>query len=553
MKKHLMALMILLWLSWWSIKPFFVEGFFPMHDDTQVGRVVAMGRALRVGQFPVRWVADLGYGYGYPLFNFYGPLPYYVGGFAYLFGFNGLVATKIMFVVGIVLAQLAMYALAASIFGVSGGLIAGAFYLFAPYHAVQIYVRGAVGEFWTLVFLPVLALGLWLVSSRSRPTMGVIIGALALAGVITTHTILGYVLTLFAVTALLTYWPVAKISRLHISLKPYISTVLLGLGLSAFFWLPAISEMRFTSVASQIGSSADYRLHFVCLNQLWNSPWGFGGSAPGCLDGMSFKLGKLHILIALITMIFWFLRCRFRSKRVSLPLLAVFWMTITSVFLLLQSSEWLWKLIPFSAYIQYPWRFLAFAIYGLSFLSGGIVLVWKNKLLRWLSTGALIIGVVMINSKWFVPQYIYQRSAADFESEDELKFRVSRISDEYLPPEIERPLYTEAVVPKTIDSDDGLKINQEVDTGIYARYLINANQGREIRINRAYFPGWQYLVNGKEIKPRLQQGLPYLKVPDGENVVELLFRNTPVRTIANMISLVSIGVLLIIYDKKTFS
>ncbi len=552
MKKHLLALMILLVLSWWSIRPLLTSGFFPMHDDTQVGRVVTMGRSLRSGQFPVRWVADLGYGYGYPLFNFYGPLPYYPGGLAYSFGFNGLVATKLMFVTGIVLAQLAMYGLASNVFGVAGGLVAGVFYLFAPYHAVQVYVRGAVSEFWILVFLPVLALGLWLIGSRSRSSIGVIIGALGLAGLIMAHTILGYVSALFAAGALLVWWLITKKRNIHMTLGPYFSVVLLGLALSAFFWLPALGEMRFTSVAGQIGNSADYRLHFVCLNQLWNSPWGFGGSAPGCLDGMSFKLGKLHLLIAFSTMIFWFLRRRFWSQRVDLAFWSVFWVTIASIFLMTQSSEWLWQLVPLSAYIQYPWRFLVFAIFGLSFISGGIVLIWRNKLIRGLCAGVLIIGAVWFNAKWFNPQYIYQRPAADFESEEELKFRVSRISDEYLPAEVIRPQNLQEVVSATIDSTPGVTVHQEVDNGVYARYLINSGQGGEIKVNRAYFPGWQYLVNGKQVEPRLQDGLPYLNLPPHDSVVELRFRNTPVRTIANTLSLIAIGFLLIIYDKKTF-
>ena len=78
--KFRIGLIIVVILSFFMIKPLWVNGYFPMHDDTQVARVVEMGRALRAGQFPVRWVSDLGYGYGYPIYNFYGPLPYYAGG-----------------------------------------------------------------------------------------------------------------------------------------------------------------------------------------------------------------------------------------------------------------------------------------------------------------------------------------------------------------------------------------------------------------------------------------------------------------------------------------
>src|SRR3989344_5461144 len=103
MKQHILPIILLIILSWWAIRPLTTSGFFPMHDDTQVGRVVAMGKALRNGQFPVRWVSDLGYGYGYPIFNFYGPLPYYIGGVLYAAGLSGLVATKIMMGLGLVL------------------------------------------------------------------------------------------------------------------------------------------------------------------------------------------------------------------------------------------------------------------------------------------------------------------------------------------------------------------------------------------------------------------------------------------------------------------
>lgn len=87
-----------------------------MHDDTQIARVEVMKRALLQKQFPVRWVGDLGYGYGYPLFNFYGPLPYYVGGGLAVLGISSLVATKIMFALGILALGCSTYLLV-SVFG----------------------------------------------------------------------------------------------------------------------------------------------------------------------------------------------------------------------------------------------------------------------------------------------------------------------------------------------------------------------------------------------------------------------------------------------------
>lgn len=140
MVKNFLPIILIVILSYFAINPFFLPGFFPMHDDTQVARVFEMKQALQDGQFPVRWVANLGYHYGYPIFNFYAPLAYYVGGFMSLIGFDSLTATKIMMVIGIILSGIFMYLFAKEFWGKLGGLVSALLYLYAPYHAVDIYV-----------------------------------------------------------------------------------------------------------------------------------------------------------------------------------------------------------------------------------------------------------------------------------------------------------------------------------------------------------------------------------------------------------------------------
>jgi len=169
MKKisRFLPIIVLVILSYYSVKPLFINGFFPMHDDAQVARVYEMTQALVSGQFPVRWVKDLGYGYGYPIFNFYSPLPYYIGGILGLLGklgmsgIDSLVAAKLMFGFGIVLAGISMYFFARELFGKYGGMLSAILYLYAPYHAIQIYVRGAVCEFWAYAFLPLFFLSIY--------------------------------------------------------------------------------------------------------------------------------------------------------------------------------------------------------------------------------------------------------------------------------------------------------------------------------------------------------------------------------------------------------
>lgn len=561
--KKFIPIILLVVLSLPIIKPLFAKGYFSMHDDTQIARVVVMGKAIRNGQFPVRWVSDLGYGYGYPLYNFYGPFPYYIGGFLYAAGLDGLVSTKIVMVLGMILSGVTMYALVTVLFGSSSGILAGLLYGFAPYHAVELYVRGAVGELWAYAFLPLLFLGLFLGVDVSRRKDGAWIGGLGLAGIILSHTISGYVTVVFYLIGLLLCSFILLFrSRFHLSFIPsaslragihHSSLLLIGLGLSAFFWLPAIVEMGYTNVAGQIGATSNFRDHFVCLPQLWNSLWGYGGSVFGCLDGLSFKIGKLHVILAALGIILSVVKLRRSVFKHPIGLFTI--MGGLGVLLSTSLSRPIYELIPGFAYIQYPWRFLTLIVFATSIV-GSSFLIWLPKHLnRWVLVIPIVVAILVLNAKLFVPQLSYDRLAAFFESEEELKWRVSRLSDEYLPPSFVKPENSSQVAHEILASQDlpGFRVETEINTEMYAKLVTYAQYPIEVALNRIYFPGWKYWVNGVQQTVKVVHGLPVFMVPSDRSVVELHFTNTLVRTIGNIISLSIIVSLIFVYGKKTIT
>ncbi len=548
MKRHIFSILFILLLSFWTVKPLFQSGYFSMHDDTQVARVVAMGRALRNGQFPVRWVADLGYGYGYPIFNFYGPLPYYIGGSLHALGLRALYATKIMFALGVLLAPLTFYAATAASFGRLAAMAGSIVYVYAPYHAVQIFVRGAVGEFWALVFLPLVAYGFWS-GQRRQERSPIVVGGIGLSGVILSHTIIGY-----ALVVLLFFWLVlyliirgAKKQFDREFLVRHAAIMTLGLGLSAFFWFPAFVERSWTAVASQIGPSAYFMNHFVCISQLWDSVWGFGGSAEGCLDGMSFKLGKLNVLMGVFSL---FLLMNPKKIRKAGFFVHGFFILIVSIFFTVSASRFLWFLLPQFAYIQYPWRFLTFAMLGFSFVAASIVGVVKNKLGRAMAA-VFIVGLTIIgNAKLFVPQVQYPVDPAAFEQIDDIRWRASTVSDEYLPADISRPRVPSDVPSFVLPESDAREVDREIVRETYIKLAIMAKGSQFVKLSLADFPGWRYIVNGESVHPAIIDGLPVIGIPDGRSVVELRFVNTPARTAGNVVSLMFAFALLYIYGKK---
>lgn len=530
MKKYWGVLAVLL-LSFWAIRPFFHQGFFPMHDDTQVARVAQMSQALKDGQLPVRWVADLGYGFGYPIFNFYGPLAYYLGAAFNLAGLDALNATKIMEVLGVILAGVLMYFLAKEFWGPAklagwAGIIAGLFYVYAPYHALDIYVRGAVAELWAMAFLPLVFLGLWRLYHNKKS--GVMIAGLGFAAVILSHNLTALMSLPFVLLVSLISFVFSK-SKKYLILNT-LCFILLALGASAFYWLPALVEMNLTRVFSQVGGGADFRNHFVFVDQLWASPWGFGGSAPGRLDGISFMVGKLHWLLVLASL---FLA---RRKKILLLPLAVFFLAL---FMTTAFSRPIWEAVPALAFVQYPWRFLSLAVLAAALLAGGAVTFSKKFALP--LAAVLLLALLVLNVKYFQPQSFNGLKSWEYTAAEKVKWETSKISDEYLPKDF--PVLTTrndvAWQKLAVIGGEATVSNLNLKSQQY-RFEVSAQTPAEILVNVAYFPGWQVWVNQKEVAPTVVAGRVKLSFEPGDYQVVFKFTNTPVRTLANLISLVSL-------------
>ncbi len=556
MKKIIGCICIIL-LSLFAIKPLFSSGYFPMHDDTQVARVIVMGKALQQGQFPVRWVSDLGYGYGYPIFNFYGPVPYYIGGGLYALGIDSVWATKIMFAIGMVVAPITLFILVESSLGFLAALTASTLFLFAPYHAVEVYIRGSVGEYWAIAFVPLLLYGLKLSLQKRSKTKGIIIGSVSLALVIASHTILGFITCAFLGIGLFVYEMVLLLRRKfqrYLLIYPAL-LCLLGLGIAAFFWLPAIVEMGSTSVSQMLaGAGTTFFDHFVCVGQLWNSQWGFAGSAPGCIDGMSFKLGKVQILIALVSFVTWLFLLknhRQKGKNVYMTLSALG--LAISIFLMLQVSSVFWNYIPLTSVLQYPWRFLTFAMMFIAMAGAYIVSVPRQPIIRIGIMFMIVFMTIFVNEKIFVPQYLYMRDSSAFGTVEELRFTKSKISDEYLPQGIIKPTNVSEVVNASFQGKSVFQVHslRNSDTSLYAE--LESDTAQAIVIKKAWFPGWMITINGKRVEPTLIAGMPSVNIMAGISIIRMQFTNTPVRMLGNVLSICSVIIIgfLLAYGKKT--
>lgn len=545
----LFYLAVVLLLSFAIIRPFLSDSYFPMHDDTQPARVYQMAKALSLGQFPVRWVPDLGYGYGYPLFNFYAPLPYYIGALFNLVGFDVIWATKIMIILGILLAGVSMFFLVSEISGDIAAVVSAILYMYAPYHAVNIYIRGAVGEIYTYGLLPLLLLGIYSISTTrgniansSKIKNSFLIASMSFAAILLSHNIVGLIAALFYILGLILYLFFFILSRKSENRLPfYVSIFLIGIGLSAFFILPALVESRYTRVSDLIKGGSDFRNHFVYADQLWDSPWGYAGSAQGREDGMSFKIGKFNLILGLLTLSLLYIlykRKGIDANHLSLItyLLSLF---ILSIFMMLEISKSIWEKVPFLAYIQYPWRFLNFTLLALCVLNG-LSFKYVNKSTQAVAATTIVVIALFINIKYFVPRVYLESNPADYISGHNLKYKISKISDEYLPPEFKIPQLPSEIARQSIENKDNFTIaQQEFDLPTIKIYQVVASQPTKLLTNISFFPGWQSYIDDRSTNISNHLGRIEVEIPQGRHTLTFKLINTPVRLAGNTVSLLS--------------
>ena len=540
-------------LSIFAILPLLSPGFFPMHDDTQVARVFEMAKSLSDGMFPVRWVEDLGYGAGYPIFNFYSALPYYIGGILTALGISALDSTKLIFIIALVGSGASMFFLVKEFFGKLGGLVSSIIYLYFPYHAVNVYVRGDLAEATAYTFSPLVFLSLFKIHEGSEISKKyIILGSLSIAAVILSHNLSFLMLFIFVGIFILASLILTKNKN---NLLSYALTLGLAFLLSAFYSIPAILEMRYTNIVSIIGGGSYWRDHFICINQLWDSPWGFGGSAPTCIDGISFKLGKLNVLLSILAFVLFMIN--FRKIKDKFFLIFSFAGLIFSIFITLEYSYIIWRL-PLMDFLQFPWRFLNFTGLFISIAAG--YLIWKIKKYSGDKISIALASIVILltlayNTVLFNPKTIHDRESDFYTNGTYLKWTISKISDEYLPknfikPSSERDLRKSPFDIVKGNGEQEILVNKTQEN----KSRINLLEDGTVRANIAYFPAWKMFIDNRESSYIIKGDGLYINLLKGRHILTTKFVQTPIEKISNLLSLIGLlGVIVVIipYGKKT--
>jgi hypothetical protein len=501
--KSLIGFFIVLFLAFIAVLAYFSRGFIPTHDgEYHIIRFAEFDRMIRSGYLFPRWAPTLNSGYGLPLFEFMYPLVNYIASGLHTLGMGFVESFKTSMGLGYLVSTIFCYLWLRKRFGVFAavaGTIAGSF---VPYWFVELFVRGVVGEAWAIA---ILFATLYFVEISAPLLFSITVALLVLS-----HNILAML-----------FFPVIIIYILYRQNWKWFLYLLLGTGLSAWFWLPAVFESKYMQGLNTV----NFRDHFATLSELLIPSWGTEFSSVQGGNKMSYQIGigpLLWILAGSYLAIF-----RKRKEQIVLLLCIV-----TAISLTLSYTLPIWNILPVLQFAQYPWRLLVYLIPFIAYLAALSAVAIKK---RWVIY--LLIALSVVCSISYTRGAVYQPRTDEhyltkLNFTDGTSSMGNALSTKWTEWKQVRPQ-----APIT-DLNDG-KLSYET---IYERYLdkkyhISFPDSQTARIHILYFPGWQVTLDGAPISINYSKnGTIDVTVPAGDHVLRVFMTETPIRIASDVLS-----------------
>lgn len=505
------------------VLPYFNSGYFPTHDgEWAVVRASEMFREIRDMQFPPRYSGALNFGYGYPLFNFAYPFPYYLTTILQLGNLGFVDSVKFLFASSVFVSFFGMFFLSFHFWkNKLAGLLSAILYVYLPYRMVDLYVRGSIGESLAFAIYPLILLSFLLIVERKHKGIGISCAVVLIFMLALTHNIAAVYFGFIVVAYICALLIVKKYKE---TLYVLVSVLWGGL-LSIFFVAPALIEKEFIKL-SKI-PIADRGLYFVTVQKLVVPSWGYG--TPTDSSPFTYQLGISQI-VGFFVSLFGFKKVKEFNKSLTVCFSVL---TILLILMMFPIFSMFWEL-PLLSEINYPWTLLLPIGFLMSFLSGGILKIKYGKII---ALSLALIAIVLVLPYARPQEYVNHGDAYYLTNEG-----TTTSSQELMPLWVKQE-------PK-VRFVNKIDTTAEITNLQYSSDLIsfssNAVMKEEAFINQIYYPGWKAYINNEESRLSYNnpKGVMEIMLPAGESIVELRFKETPSRLVFNTVSLLA-GIVLV--------
>ncbi len=489
--------------------------------------------AWKHGIFYPRWAAQAHFGYGEPRFIFYPPASWTLGAsLSAIFPWS--IAASIYIWLALVLAGLTMYVLMRRWLDRSDAIFAAVLYAVNPYHLVIVYWRSAFAELLASCLLPLLLLLVVRAVGQKDdrkvdPKSGVIVPlSLVLAAAWLTnapaavmiHYSLGLLIVLLA-------WH-RRAPRLLLVAG---AAVALGVGLAAFYLLPAIYEQKWVNIAAAVSAGSRPQDNFLFIHT---------GDADH--DAFNRVVSWVAVLEIVGTLAAGWAAKRWCDKNRALWSPLFFWAAAASI-LMFPASGFVWRLLPKLQFMQFPWRWLlCLSLIFSIFITAGLQ-KW------WMRLAVCFVAMLVICSAWRDIQPPWWDNAADLrEMKDNLADRVGYEGvDEYTPLEADPTAIDKDARSVTVDGPAHAAIHVLRWGPESKEFTVQMSAPDQLALRLFRYPAWRVEVNGRVVDTAARENTGQMLVPveAGMNRVQLTFVRTWDRAVGGWISILTVSCLIL--------
>jgi SAM-dependent methyltransferase len=521
-----------------------------------------------LGDIYPRWLWQLNAGFGSPVFHYYGPVPFYVMACLKPLWSNdpeGWHQLAWAASLAMILSGFTAYAWLKNIAGKNAALVGSVLYMSAPYHlSIDFYQRFAFGELWSFVWMPlVLLFAQWTVQRRKYAAAGL---ATSYALLVMTH----LPTTLLFSPVLLAYvlWNSERDEKI-LALARVSGSLLFGMGLSAIYLLPAMTEQGYVHL--DVTNSA----HFV----FQNSFLAFQSSIFDGSKDFSLGMARNFVLAMMVTLGAWLLGRR--NVDASSHKALQFWcaLAVASFLMMLSPSKPVWQLLPVLEKIQFPWRLgilltLAMvAVVTIWMSSSGSFRVSRNPVFVAIISLIFFIQLIpLFDSPWVPPHLKSAPSIAYFKGYFRDYFnhyfneKNAALEAQIDAAQLERYSY---FLPQWADANLFQNTSQSVrELEVFASstplaqiregdgvidliswqpariaFRVHSELGVLVVLHQFYFPGWVALMDGYDKRAAVTatdaEGLVAIRVPAGHHDITVERQSLPEEKLGQAISALS--------------
>ena len=543
-----------------AITPFFWWGSPSGHDFEfhMFSWMEVLGQWKQGIAYP-RWAALAHWGYGEARFLFYPPASWTLGAALGAALPWRMVPGAYCWIV-LTLAGASMYRLAREWLRVPDALFAAVFYALNPYHLLIVYWRSAYAELLAAALLPLLLLCLLRLKQPGfRPMLWLSLTLAAAwltnapAAVMVQYSTAGLALLIAAHSAARERSCGPQIWR------PLVRTalaMLIGAGLASFYLLPAIYEQGWINLSEVLSPGVRPQENFL-----------FTTIADPDHNRFNLLVSTVALAeIGVLALAIWFSR-HWLTKHVETAsgpaagsatrgatcqnprMLLSAWGAV-SAFLMFPASSLLWQHLPKFRFVQLPFRWLLCMNAALAML---LTLAAKRWTSRLLACAVLLATVILAGYRIQPPWW---DTASDIrEMTDAMSDRTGyEGTDEYVPAGADAYELNKDY-PQLADSSGKPESTGVMDWGPLEKHFVVHSDGLESLTLRLFnYPAWEVAVNGKRVGTQTTEvtGQMAILLSPGRNDIRIHFGRTRDRTIGNIVSLISVALLVVIWIGPTW-